>query len=218
MRYLLLHISCLFLLACGSNDHDTNPEEPAKTTSVSVAFELTEPQLGCYYQLDNKYSDITYTNTISEWWYNKEKAISEQGVGSNLFSEQGGGPNGAEWNSETNLYFAALFPKTEEQMHIKAISVYVNDSVSSIERSMQTTPLGLMITFSIKKEQWIEYLHEIKPKDYEFLFDQEYLQVPEEELAAPLNTGEVFKIEVILETLDNPPAKVSDYFHIAYGE
>ena len=72
---------------------------------TSMTLIADQPELGCYYELDDKYSDSKNEKLIEEWWNSKLESIKEKGIQNHIFTKDGGGPNGAEWNTYTDLYF-----------------------------------------------------------------------------------------------------------------
>lgn len=226
-------LALLFILhSCTSSTRgDKNPDtknkdslSPKDSLLNSTSHPEFKSKIACYYELDDKYSDISDTSEISKWWSNKLENVKQTGIENDIFSSVGGGPNGAEWNSDTDLYFIVLCDIREQNivnLLKNPVSVTLNEKiVKDIEILTQSYTKGLMVSFMIPKEVWTEALRPVAQEDYIPLYGKKQVDLynnGETVFAAPLNTGEVFTIGITIQSALGE-FNTSEYFHIAYGE
>lgn len=217
-RIVSLVLLLFVLISCNTNAEEseaptnTLTQDTADTKVIDTSTVL--PQIGCFYEMDDKYSDEENSALIELWWMTKLDTIEANGVQNDVLQTNGGGPNGAEWNTDTDLYFV-VFPVPH---NVVSTAVSLNDVDSlSVKTHYDTLENGVIIYFSIEKEIWQQALRPIEEVDYLPLYGKEKME-NEANFIAPLNIGEVFKINVTLTGSDQTSHTVSDYFHIAYGE
>lgn len=222
-----LHV--LFLLAllasCDQKKTSDKAENTCKTSRniqpkadyIPSSWEYLDEQIVCFYKLDDKYSDSEDSNTINNWWQSKLEEIVENGVYSNLLEHQGGGPNGAEWNADTDLFFAVVIPQVIDLDSVST-TVKLNDiPVAVLMQEVQQQTDRTLFSFAISSSLWKSALRPINDTDISLLFPEEMINKPEEELIAPLNTGEVFVIEFECST-PSRSYSATGCFHVAFGE
>lgn len=204
---------------------DNHPDQYSNSTPLLSIPE--QPELGCYYALDDKYSDSRNEKEIESWWEAKLKSIKASGIKKNILLGGGAGPNGAEWNTYTDLYFALVIPtkrnlKDSDDLDFDPITVTLNDK--SIDyKSIRSQSFGeiILIDFMLEKEVWTYALKSIEPEDYIPLFGKERVEEAnrgEDVFGAPMSTGKMFKVVIEVELDNKEKIQVTDYFHIGHGE
>lgn len=168
-----------------------------------------------FYKMDDKYSAEKDTQTIQQWMHSKTETIIANNIEFNLFDKdrQGGGPNNAEWNADTDLYFAISLPDTINPEDLK-ISINNNQFIPHSPFSIQKDP-ETVLWITIPHEDWYKALRKIEKHEYKKIYGEDFLAgisdgyIP----SAPLNSGKVIKFDFeIRKSLS------SHYFHVAYGE
>ena len=127
-------------------------------------------------------------------------------VGRDVFEHHGGGPNGAEWNAEVDLYLAISHNRLD------GYHLFLNDSLCAFEVIKKED----VDWIRIPSETWLPLLRPMEADDLPYLFDQVDIENENSELSlrlAPLKTGEVLQFIVQSDTI-----KRINYFHVAYGE
>ncbi|MBU0489227.1 MAG: hypothetical protein KKA07_04425 [Bacteroidetes bacterium] len=196
--------------------------------STKIPGDSVVSEIGCYYELDEKYSNSSDQEEIDQWWEEKIESIKKSGIQNDIYSRRGGGPNGAQWNTFTDLYFVVLFPTKLELNNIPdddytydPISIMLNEKPITYKLvRRQSYEKGIMLDFMIEKEVWTYALRPVEPHDYIPLFGKERVESGEDggAFSAPMNTGMVFQIVVEIELENKERMTASKYFHIAYGE
>ena len=215
----------IVLYSCGHSnttpkENNSNKEEVLNADLIQT---FTVPQLGCYYELDDKYSHSNDTGEISKWWDEKLEFIKASGIQNDVFSNSGG-PNGSVWNSYTDLYFVTLFQTGSDSGNpLDTILVKINDSTVVIDniKKLFFGKNNALIGFKIDKELWFNNLRAIEKKDYTPLYGKERLERArkgEAVFIADLDTGEVFKITVEITLKNHEVVELSKYFHITFAD
>lgn len=219
-------IICIFflsqLVACNNLDSGTNNSKHLhlvdtipKGKSKQATFPL---DMGCYYKLDDKYSESEDTAEINKWWRKKLKEFEYNGFQNNLFAKKGGGPHGAEWNSSTDLFIAATINKT---LNNETIELKLNKKKISRVNFFKYFPIhkiGTIIYFKLPRALWEKHLRKINAEDFEGIYGKENIESVKENLTAPLDAGEVVEITIYIRNSKNSSFTITDFFHIAYGE
>lgn len=109
--------------------------------------------LECYYQLDDNWSVSTNNTELAAWEKEKLAVIFEKGLANGILNSPGGGPNGAQWNPETNLFCVAQIPAVKKD-EIKTIAVSLN--AKQITPAFNKTQSGkdVFVTFWLPKATW----------------------------------------------------------------
>lgn len=199
-----------------------------KKTESKIKKRADKPQIAYYYELDDKYSSTLDSVKIEGWWNNKIETIKELGIKEEDIANGKGGPNGAEWNTYTNLYFVGLFPTDSnlnynlENKNYNLIKITVNDKpikYKIIKKQKYTK--GILISFMLEKEIWTKTLRAIESTDYIPLYGKEKVEMSKKEenvFAAPMDTGEIFKLTIEVQLKNKEKIRATKYFHIAFGE
>ena len=178
--------------------------------------------IGYCHELDYKYSDDSSSEKIDNWWNRKLSHLMNYSPSNTFFSSKGGGPNGAEWNTNCDLFYIAFFPLDSSKFVNEDVSVkiYINNKLHhSNSKKVRFFKHGVIVDFHIKSELWNNSLREILPNDYSCLYSENDLNLHysgEREFMAPLNVGKMFKVDVILKVIDSK-IKETDCFHIAFA-
>lgn len=168
-----------------------------------------------FYKMDDKYSVEKDTQTIQQWMHSKTETIIANNIEFNLFDKdrQGGGPNDAEWNADTDLYLAISSPDKINPEDLK-ISINNNQFIPHSPFLIQKdSPTVLWI--KIPYEDWYKALRKIEKHEYKKIYGKDFLagisdgHIP----SAPLNSGKIVKFDFKIRKSCS-----THYFHVAYGE
>lgn len=179
MRSLVAILITLTVLSCETTNSESEAKDHScqhkdsvkpKTDFIPSSWKSFKPKFGCYYLLDDKYSDVTSPEIINAWWDNKIDTIIKYGIGNNLFDHYGGGPNGAEWNASAHLLFVASYPDTLDLEVVYKFTVKINQqTVSPLAIRTENSPSGLVSSFMISQNDWTKMLRPIETDDYPLL-------------------------------------------------
>ena len=67
----------------------------------------------CFLKLDDKYSTEKDSLVINTWLKERSLEIQTNNSIVNIFTQNGGGSNGSQWNPATDLYIAISIPLNE---------------------------------------------------------------------------------------------------------
>jgi hypothetical protein len=231
MRKLISYISItVYLTACNNSDSVTNSKYSTSLDSIDSANsrlrtdsnKIPEDTLlldvGCYYKLDDKYSESKDTAEINNWWRKKLTGFERNGFQNNLFAGKGGGPNGAEWNSSTDLYVVATLNKILKD---ETIELELNkEKVSEIQflKYIPKNKIGEIIYCVLPKIVWEKYLRKINANDLEGIYGKENIEALKRNSAVPLETGKVVEITINIKNSKTCLFSRTAFFHVAYGE
>lgn len=162
-RFLFTLLSLLLICACKAStvkDTKIKKEEPK--------FEFH-----CNYILNNKYKADQDPVSAKAWIENLHQNRNFE-ENRDLFSHDGGGPCGAEWNSDGDIYISALI--WAKDIELRSVSLKMNNSVIRngfrIERSDTSLFLGVRIDSNV----WQSQLKEIKKKSYPLLYSSTQIE------------------------------------------
>lgn len=198
-----------------SND---SADSSLKTDSNKAPQDTLLLSIGCYYKLDDKYSESEDTTEINNWWRKKLLEFECNGFQNNLFANKGGGPNGAEWNSSTDLYIAATIDKILEN---ETIELELNKKKVSGIKFLKYIPnykIGTIIYFKLPKALWERHLRKIDANDFEGIYGKENVESLKKNSITPLETGKTVEITINIQNGKTSSFTLTDFFHIAYGE
>ncbi len=222
--------SCNNVAKIDTIENPKTVETLTQKNTLHIEAEQTsiEPKIGCYYELDEKYSDSPDEKEIEMWWNGKLELVKEAGIQDDILSSGGAGPNGAEWGTYTDLYFVVLFPTElnlnydSDNENFDPVTVTLNEKPINYKLiNRQSYANGILVDFMLEKEVWTYALRPIKSEDYIPLYGKERVGASkkgESVFIAPMNTGEVFKIAVEIELENRKKYTTTAYFHVAYGD
>jgi hypothetical protein len=191
------------------------PDTASKKTepvSNEIVEDTVHSVFGCYYKMDDKYSETQDTAEINKWWRQKLTELDRKGIRSSLFSNKGPGPSGAEWNPSTELFVAAAVQGMPEN---EKITLELNKKkITGIKFTSCKAKWGSIVYFQLPFELWKKDLRNIKAGDLQELYNGENLDTLKKYSAAPLETGQV--VEITLSIKGN--GVFTDFLHAAYGE
>jgi hypothetical protein len=191
---LLIVISC------------NNSERPLDLGELGPPKGHTWLEVSAYYPLGDKYYNDADSIHIENWRRDKVPSIVGIQGGENIFLHNGGGPNGAEWNAEVDLYLAI------NHFGLEGYDVYINDSLFVFESVQE----GDTDWICVPVEMWLPLLRPIEEADLPYLFSTIDIESEKNGVLlspAPLNTGELIKF-----TIKGGDHELINYFHVAYGE
>lgn len=178
--------------------NEINSENP---TPLEEEVEVLSFAVHCFYGLDDKYAETTDAAKVADWIKEKSQTIRTQNISGDIFSNNGGGPNGAEWNASTALYLAIV-------TSAKPV-VTINDQPY---HNIIATDNGIT-WLEIPHDYWENALKDIEQADIEKMFSKELIAERENNKNMPLNVGQIMEFNI--QANGNEATK---YFHVAFGE
>lgn len=212
--WLLMITGILLFAACGSGR-----VSDAESQDTTEEIEPLPWDMSLHYQLEDKYQFSPDIDELNDW----KSQLTTQPVlygkapeAYNLFLHKGGGPGGAEWNSDAHLYLVIWgAPFTDVSVEVK-----LNGQVAKEEFDFNYGAKAGSFTLLIPYSEWDANLIDIAPQDYRFLYSKEDIKKSADQENTQLGVGKILKIEVTLTPPDptQPPFRLEKAFHIAYGE
>lgn len=183
-----------------------------------------EPSFGCYYQMDDKYSNEQDKTKIEQWQKNKLRDISQKGILQNLFSHHGGGPHGAEWNAVWNpgIDFFCVAQIEWPVSEIKNSSIRLNDKEVNLEKNFVSSAQNnstTLVYFMILADVWKKSLKPLTKADFPKRYDPQTIQKHQmNNNSIPLDTGDF--VEITFEAANKADKRIllSGIFHVDSGE
>ncbi|MEZ4805214.1 MAG: hypothetical protein R2852_06960 [Bacteroidia bacterium] len=230
-KRILYSFYIIVFASCNNSNHTTIIEGKSNVTSSSDSGELDSKSdlnlliqdtlplnLGCYYKLDDKYSESEDSSEIGIWWRNKLIQFEQHGFQNNLFDNRGGGPNGAEWNSSTDLYIAASIDKIIED---ETIELELNKKKITgviFKTYIPKNKIGSIVHFKLPKDLWETHLRKINANDLKGIYGNVNLDSLRKSSSAPLEIGWIVEVTLTIHSSKNSSITLTDFFHLAYGE
>ena len=196
-------------------------ESPAQTTPDPPQVEVPQSEpaptaarpwtLHAFYHLDDKYQRDTDPDELAAW---EEELIAslanEKAAAYDLFTHKGGGPMGAEWNSDGDLLVCWMGAAPVEGF----LTPEILFNGHAPENSFEAHTSGDLQVFilNLPGEEWNHYLRPIEEGDYPLIYKSEDLEEEVRDNGRPFGVGEILVVEV------THPIHVIKAFHIAYGE
>lgn len=176
----------------------------------SSAFGNPVRQLfNCYFEEDFKYSTEHSKAEIDAWKQEKLLTILKEGFGLGVFEHNEGGPHGAHWNSNANLFCVALFPNGTRDIQKKKL--FLNGRKVIAEFETQATS----VTWSIPGRLWVKSLRQPTPLDCPLLLSTDLHPPSCEDMIA---AGKVVTIQMEVMISPHQTLKESHILHRATGE
>ncbi|GGX34091.1 hypothetical protein GCM10007384_38430 [Aquimarina muelleri] len=164
----------------------------------------------CFFKLDDKYSIEEDNLIINTWLKEKSQVLLKNDSIPNIFSQNGGGPNGAQWNPSTDLYIAIL---THYKESTEIPKLYINEKLYK----KQVYPFSShLIWYEVKQSFWEQEVKEIDSSDIQKMYPSEFLNgisAGEFNPVADLKYGKILKFEISYKK-----EKLTKFFHATYGE
>jgi hypothetical protein len=219
MRILICLFSIL-LLTAGNSYSNINKTDRGniKERSKQNDQDTLLTGFGCYYKLDDKYSQSKDTAGINKWWQSKLNEFELNGIQNSLFEDHGGGPNGAEWNPSTDLFVVAA---TNKILKNETVVLELNKKkIPGIKlfKYLPDSKTGTILYFKLPQALWEKHLRKIKPNDLEGIYGKEKINILKKNRAVPLDAGEIIEITMKIKHNKNDLIVFKDFFHIARGE
>ncbi len=187
MKKLIIY---LFFMGCLASFHNSdsmtiNGRSIHTTNKAGIADIIPQPEFkqiqtdtlvldfGCYYKLDDKYSQSEDTTVINTWWQKKLREFEFKGIANNIFTNQGGGPNGAEWNSSADIFVVATI---NASLKNDRIELELNKKRMSGIKFLKYTPqgkTGTIVYFTLPKAVWEKHLRKINSRDFKGIYGKE---------------------------------------------
>lgn len=204
----LLIFSCISLIIGCS---------PSKRSNSSDADRIGEVAVSIHYVGDDKYQNDLSSEELLTWKKAQQQAILEQDQGQmayDLFSHHGGGPLGAEWNSDADLWLALRYPSQGEY----SPKILLNGEEQKISPDYLLTDSIAVASFTLPATVWIPLLKPISKEEYTSIYSQEAIKSQQSSPNGQLGIGKILHVESIFTPSRNGKNSLSLAFHIAFGE
>lgn len=164
----------------------------------------------CFFKLDDKYSTEKDSLVINTWLKERSITILTNDSTENIFTQNGGGPNGSQWNPATDLYIA-ISTSSKELTEIPKF--YINGKLYQKQIYKYRPHL---IWYVVKQDFWEREIREIESIDIEKMYSPQFLNGIKNGEFSPyvnLNDGEILKFEI-----SHKEENLIKFFHATYGE
>jgi len=196
------------LISCKENEK----ENSTIAKEIFNSEKIVAKNLNSYffYKLDDKYSTEKDSLIITNWLKEKSQTILKNDSIYNIFQQNGGGPNGAEWNPGTDLFIAVL---TSNNVPSETPKIYLNGKLYKNQIYKYNPNL---IWYKVKYDVWEQEVRGIDSDDIQKMFSAEFLNGVKKgklDTVAPLEYGEVLRFDISYK--EN---RITKFFHATYGE
>jgi hypothetical protein len=204
-----------------------NKSESCLIKGLALSYEFSS-----FFELDDKYSDSEDKEEIDRWWNQRKNDLLLKNLAQNtydIFNHNGGGPNGAEWNSYADIYCvavidgdSALLRDLKEDASDMSVTIYLNDKPLRY-RSPQfhikslSGKDHLVLDFFVEKEVWIYALRKIFPGDCVLMFGKSGCKAIQTD-GIPVEAGKVAWLTVKCHLPNGGALTINNYIHWAEGE
>ncbi len=164
----------------------------------------------CFFELDDKYSIETDSLIINRWLKEKSTLLLKSDSVKNIFNQDGGGPNGSQWNPSTNLYLAIL---TTSNRYTEDPKLYINGKLYK-RKIYEFNPY--LSWYLIRQDFWEKEVKEIDSIDIKKMYLPEFLngiKNGEFNPSEDLDYGKILRFEIFYKE-----EKLTKFFHATYGE
>lgn len=193
--------------SCTTNSEKEKHESPTKTNPQD------KPCFDCFFYLFEKYEQDYDANKVLIWkdsiinLYKEGKPLAEHSV----FNKNGGGPLGAQWNSNAPIFCVMEISKDS------AWNVYLDDTIINFEKQTESyNEQKNIVLFSITAAQWTEALKPITEDDYHEVYSSEEIENLSSVENSPLGVGEFVKLKIINKSTGE--VICDRVLHVAFGE
>ena len=204
----------LLVLSVGCNPRPSGAKAPETGSPIL--------EMHCFYVMDEKYHEERSPEKVANWKQGvmAQAARPEEKFGPyDLFTHKGGGPAGAEWNSDGDIWVLCLGRFTPKQ--IDSVSVWINDEqlyprVPTLESGDRT-----LMHFKMSGYDWQSALQEIEEKDFPLLYSEELLNNHRQQSNNQIGVGGILRIRFQVWFKVNGKQKTAALtraFHQAGGE
>lgn len=164
IKHIGLLLGCILLLV-GCH---VKPAPPRANGMVEFDFH-------CHYLLDEKYKLDQEEGKSAAWITDllEGHLKGEPGEHYDLLSHRGGGPLGAEWNSNGDLYFWGRIE--QPAAYFKNLKLFLNQKDYLSDFRIESKPLLTVFGLRIAAAQWQSNLKEIEKGSYPYLFRKDDL-------------------------------------------
>jgi hypothetical protein len=212
VQFAALLLACQLGMACRTSSVGGN----------AAAGNSDLVDISCYYSCDEKYyldqKEADRTLWLRQLVLNSDLPRSEFDH-YDLFSHKGGGPAGAEWNSDGEIIVFCRIALPVKQ--VGEISISLNGKSLSPANLRGSNSSGVIILYEVSPDQWMSRLAPIKKKDYSLIYDVQAIENLKNQPGSPLGVGKILKIQVEVEQLTGGKSKtlsITKAFHHSSGE
>lgn len=173
-------------------------------------------ELRCHYLQGQKYAAEQDPRTAAAWLEDFCKRLTAGDEASyDLFSHGGGGPAGAEWNSDGSLVIVARIPAPDAA--ITDARLLLNGNPWPHLTQSVRLPEATCHVFQVPGPDWTARLRPINSADHALLYTAEDLAAKKSSPNGPVGVGEVLQVAFSCR-VDGKNWRILRAFHVAYGE
>ncbi|MBK8806763.1 MAG: hypothetical protein IPO21_09005 [Bacteroidales bacterium] len=149
-KFLLILL--IYLLPILSNVTIASPVTKNSKAVVNV-------KMVCYFLFDNKYAEKNDSIEELKWIDSKLSQLTEFNTVNKLFNHENGGPNGAIWNGNADIYVFAVYDTIFSDSDI---SIKLNNKpLKKSNHQVFTSEKLSIVYFKIKNSVWEKQLRPI---------------------------------------------------------
>ncbi|MFT4980022.1 MAG: hypothetical protein ACI8S6_005934 [Myxococcota bacterium] len=206
------------LLACGPAPLPPPVEEPPPVVVRDPAPHL---QLQAFFMMGEKVHSSAAPADQQAWATALLGAIGDgswEGEPRDLLRSSGGGPSGAEWNADADLYIVGY--TNLSALPIEA-TLALNGELSGVNPTISRQADRALLAWRLPHTVWSAALRPIgEDADYLLLFSEEERIPYQGRLTdSPLSWGEILRLQLTVRSGSPPESRTTEQaFHIAQGE
>lgn len=207
------------LLACSPTKA---PEEPAPAPEPAPEGPpAPHLDLRVFYVMGDKQQSTAPAADQERWSEQLRAALREgrwEGQPRDLLTTRGGGPNGAEWNPDADLYVVGHTGLTAAPLEA---TLTLNGAPAASKPVIETSDGHTVMAWRLAQPAWSAALRPIEePADYALLFSEEELTPYQPDLAdSPLSWGQILRLSLVVQSgQPTTERRREQAFHAAFGE
>ena len=205
--------------------HSPVKKQKLNSKETSALKPQTKPseetwKLEVQYLLDDKYFQALSADQQNSWVSGQiENSLSDEQSNHpyDLFSHQGGGPLGAEWNSDADLALILSHRgpkgKVTPDFHLKLNGHNILAPFSARYYSEMT-----FFSLVIPAKVWMPKLRKITEVDYPLIYSPSSLEVHKNDAGSSVGVGEILVFELDWQPDYKSVQRKQKAFHIAFGD
>ncbi|HHG83589.1 MAG TPA: hypothetical protein ENJ82_02470 [Bacteroidetes bacterium] len=221
MKWLVFLLLAWGLVAC----HSPAKKQRLNAKEASAPKPQVKPlaeswKLEAHYLLDDKYFQEISSQQQDNWVAEQVKASlsAEQSAQAyDLFSHHGGGPLGAEWNSDADLVLILSY-KGLQGKHSPDFHLELNGQVISAAFSVHHFPEMTFFSLVIPAKVWMPKLRKITETDFPLIYSPTVLEMHQKDAGSPVGVGEILVFNLSWRSIQKSVQHEQKAFHIAFSE
>lgn len=197
--------------------NDTISTLPVTAPTATAASDTLAEWIGAYQKMDENYTEEKDTMVINNWWRQKLAQVERYRQPDNLFTSNGGGPHGSEWNPLNDLYIVIT---TAQQVTGENATLALNGKQVSSVKMIKVKPASKTGTIwygILPHDTWTKALRPTTKEDLTFMYGKEKADsMGKQHSGAPVT--ESVAITVKINAPGKQPIIQKGIFLAAFGE